>query len=203
MIKHNYPGKFIVIEGLDGSGKSSQIDLLVAFLQVKNKEVILTAEPTKESEAGIKIRKILKGEIKAEPMERQNLFVQDRKEHLERKIIPALQRGTWVVCSRYIFSTLAFGSADGLDFEELRKMNQDFLLPDVTIFLNVSPEECIKRIEARGEQKELFEKLDQLKKVDSYYQKMPAMFENFYVVEGGNEISVVFEKIKKIIENFL
>ena len=203
MQKNNYPGKFIVIEGLDGSGKSSQIDLLIAFLQEKNKEVILTAEPTKESEAGRKIRQILKGEVIASPEERQNLFVQDRKEHLEKKIIPTLERGAWVVCSRYIFSTLAFGSADGLDFEELRKMNQDFLLPDATIFLNVSPEECMKRIEARGEQKELFEKLDQLKKVDSYYQRMPGMFENFYVVEGHSEMSVVFEKIKKIIENFL
>ena len=196
-------GKFIVIEGLDGSGKSSQVDLLSEFLQEKGREVILKNEPTTESEAGIKIRKILKGEIKAEPMERQNLFVQDRKEHLERKIIPALENGVWVVCSRYIFSTLAFGSADGLDFDELRKMNQDFLLPDITIFLNVSPEECIKRIEARGEQKELFEKLDQLKKVDGYYQKMPGLFKNFYVVNGALEKALIFEEIKKIIEKII
>lgn len=203
MIKHEYPGKFIVIEGLDGSGKSIQVNLLANFLKKKEKEVIVKNEPTTESEAGIKIRKILKGEIKAEPMERQELFVKDRKEHLQNKIIPALKEGKFVICSRYFFSTIAYGCSDGLNFDILFNMNKDFLLPDLTIFINVSPEECIKRIEKRGETKELFEKKNKLIKVNGVYKKFPNMFENFVMVGGEKSIEDVFENIKNIVSKIL
>lgn len=203
MIKHDYPGKFIVIEGLDGSGKSAQVDLLVNFLKEKGKEVILKNEPTTESEAGIKIRKILKGEIKAEPMERQKLFVEDRTEHLKNKIIPALKEGKFVVVSRYAFSTIAYGHSDGLDVNELMKMNENFLLPDVTILINVSPEECIKRIEKRGQAKELFERKEKLVKVNEIYQKLPEMFENVVMINGERTIDMVFKDIKKEVGKLL
>lgn len=213
MIKHTYPGKFIVIEGLDGSGKSSQVDLLVKFLQERGKEVVLRSEPTRDSEAGIKIRQILKGELVASAMERQILFVEDRREHLEKQIIPALKEGKFVVCSRYAFSTIAYGFSDDLDVDELVKMNAEFLLPDVTLLIDVTPEECIKRIEKRGEVKELFEKLEKLKKVNEVYQKLPEMFstkdgsasggENIFIVDGEKNMQEVFEDIKKIISNLL
>ena len=128
-------GKFIVIEGLDGSGKSAQVDLLVNFLQSAGKEVMLTREPTMDSESGRTIKQVLKGEIIMEALELQKLYVQDRKEHLENKVIPALEQGKFVVSSRYFFSTIAYGHADGLDVNLLAKMNQDFLLPDETIFV--------------------------------------------------------------------
>jgi len=203
MIKHNYPGKFIVIEGLDGSGKSVQVDLLAKFLQENDKQVILKNEPTTESEAGRKIRQVLRGEIKAEPMERQKLFVQDRTEHLQNKIIPALKEGKFVVCSRYAFSTIAYGHSDGLDASVLIEMNKNFLLPDATIVINVSPKECIKRIEKRGEAKELFEKEKKLDKVNEIYQKLPEMFENIFMIDGEKPIGEVFEEIKNIVSKFL
>jgi dTMP kinase len=203
MIKNNYPGKFIVIEGLDGSGKSAQIELLVNFLKEKGKEVILRNEPTTDSEAGMKIRQILKGEIKAEPMERQKLFVQDRKEHLENKIIPALKEEKFVVVGRYVFSTVAYGYSDGLNIDELIEMNKSFLLPDLTIVINVSPEECIKRIKRRGEVKELFEKKRKLIKVDEIYKKLPKMFKNIIMVNGEKSIPEVFKDIKKLVEKIL
>ena len=197
MIKNIYPGKFIVIEGLDGSGKSAQVDLLIDYLKSKGKEVLLRSEPTTESEAGIKIRKILKGELRAEPMERQSLFVQDRKGHLESIVIPALKEGKFVVCSRYLFSTIAYGTSDGLNMDTLIKMNGDFLLPDLTIYLDVSPEECIKRIEKRGEAKELFEKKEKLIKVEKVYKKLPEIFENIAIISGEGNIEETFENIKK------
>src|SRR3989344_5724437 len=200
MIRHDYPGKFIVIEGLDGSGKSAQVDLLAHFLRQQGKDVILKNEPTTESEAGIKIRKILKGEITAEPMERQRLFVQDRGEHLKNKIIPALQEGKFVLVSRYAFSTIAYGHSDGLNVDELIKMNEDFLLPDLTILIDVSPEECIERIEKRGETKELFERKEKLEKVNEIYKKLPEMFENVSVINGERPIEEVFNDIKKLVE---
>jgi len=203
MIKHNYPGKFIVIEGLDGSGKSAQVDLLADFLTQKGKEAILKNEPTTESEAGVKIRKILKGEIKAEPMERQKLFVQDRTEHLENKIIPALKEGKFVVCSRYAFSTIAYGYSDGLDENLLIEMNKDFLLPDATIVIDVSPAECIKRIEKRGQAKELFEKEKKLIKVNEIYKKLPEIFENIFIIDGEKPIEEVSEQIRNVVSKFL
>lgn len=208
MIKHNYPGKFIVIEGLDGSGKSAQVELLVNFLESNpptggGKKVILTKEPTIDSEVGRKIKQILKGEIKINPLELQKLYVQDRKEHLENKIIPALKEGKFVVSSRYAFSTFAYGTCDGLDMDLLIKMNEHFLLPDLTIIIDVSPESCVKRIEGRGEPKELFEKKEKLAKVNEVYKKMSAMFENIIMVNGEKAILEVFEDIKNEIEKIL
>jgi len=196
MIKGNYPGKFVVIEGLDGSGKNAQIDLAIKFLKEKGKDVIETKEPTVESEAGRKIRQALKKEIIVEPLELQKLYVKDREEHIKNKVIPALEKGKFVVSSRYAFSTFAYGHSDGLDVDLLVDMNKNFLLPDLTIIVDVSPEACVKRIENRGEEKELFEKLEKLAKVNEIYKKLPGMFENIVVVDGEKAIPEVFDKIK-------
>jgi dTMP kinase len=197
MFKNNYPGKFIVIEGLDGSGKSAQVDLAVEYLKQNGKEVVLTKEPTTDSEAGRKIKQALKKEIIVEPLELQKLYVQDRKEHLENKVIPALKEGKFVVSSRYAFSTFAYGYSDGLNVDELVKMNEKFLLPDLTIIVDVKPESCIERIEGRGEPLELFERLEKLTKVNEIYKKINKMFENVVVVNGEKSIPEVFEDIKK------
>lgn len=199
MIKNTYPGKFIVIEGLDGSGKSAQVDLVIDYLKNQGKDIVVTKEPTTDSEAGRKIKQALRKEIIVEPLELQGLYVQDRKEHLENKVIPALKEGKFVVSSRYAFSTFAYGYSDGLDVDLLIKMNDNFLLPDLTIIVDVSPESCVKRIESRGEEKELFEQKEKLTKVNEIYKKTPQMFENVAMVNGENPIPQVFEEIKKII----
>ena len=197
MIKNNNLGKFIVVEGLDGSGKSSQIDLLVDYLKSHGKDVILTREPTTESEAGRKIKQALRKEIIVEPLELQKLYVRDRKEHLENKVIPALKDGKFVVSSRYAFSTFAYGNSDGLNVYLLVEMNKDFLLPDLTIIINVDPESCVKRIEGRGEPKELFEQIEKLTKVNEIYKKIPEMFENVVMINGMQSIEEVFSDVKK------
>ena len=197
MIKNNYLGKFIVIEGLDGSGKSAQVDLVINFLKEKGKDVVVTKEPTMESEAGRKIKQALRKEIVVDPLELQKLYVLDRKEHLENKVVPALKEGKFVVSSRYAFSTFAYGYSDGLNVDELVRLNEEFLLPDLTIIVDVKPESCIERIEGRGEPVELFEKLEKLTKVNEIYKKINTMFENVVVVNGEKTIPEVFEEIKK------
>jgi dTMP kinase len=203
MIKSSYPGKFIVVEGLDGSGKNAQIDLLINFLKENGKEVIVTKEPTTESEAGRKVKQALRKEITIEPLELQGLYVQDRKEHLENKVIPALKEGKFVVSSRYAFSTFAYGHSDGLNVDLLVKMNDNFLLPDLTLIIDVSPESCMERIEGRGEPKELFEKLEKLTKVNEIYKKIPEMFENVAIINGERPIPQVFEDVKKAVNKLL
>lgn len=197
MIKNNYPGKFIVIEGLDGSGKSAQVDLTVEFLKESGKEVVLTKEPTMDSEAGRKIKQALKEEIKLDSLELQKLYVEDRREHLNNKVIPALKDGKFVVSSRYAFSTFAYGGSDGLDVDLLIKLNDEFLLPNLTIIIDTLPESCIERIEKRGEEKELFEKKEKLAKVNEFYKKFPEMFENVFIIKGEKSIEDVFIEVKK------
>jgi len=199
MIKNPYPGKLIVIEGLDGSGQSSQANLLRDFLIKKGLGVVLTKEPTLDSRAGEKIREILDEKIKTTPGELQDLFIEDRKEHLEELIIPVLKEGKFVVLDRYLFSTLAYGAADGLDLDELIKKNNDFLLPDITFILNVSAKTCISRIEKRGTDKTLFEKEKQLSKVLENYKLFPKMFDNVKMIDGEKPIDEVFEDIKKVV----
>ena len=196
MIKNSYPGKFIVIEGLDGSGQSTQVALLKDFLIKQDFEVIATKEPTQDSEAGKKIKKILTEKIEIEPWELQKLYAQDRKEHLEKVIIPALKRERIVISDRYFFSSFAYGTAHGADLEEIIKLNEDFLYPNITFILKVRSEICIERIEKRGDPKTLFEKREQLSKVWQVYEKLSSRFENIKIIDGEKSIEQVFEQIK-------
>lgn len=199
MEKNFYPGKFMVIEGLDGSGQSTQGELLRDFLIKKGFEVILTKEPTLNSQAGKKIREILDKKINTEPKTLQELFIQDRKEHLENLIIPSLKEKKIVISDRYFFSTLAYGVAEGLDLDWLIKINDKFLLPDLTFILKVSPEICLQRIEKRGGEKKLFEEQGKLKKVWQTYEMLPKRFENVYMIEGEKTIEEVFFQIKEMV----
>ena len=199
MQKNINQGKFIVFEGLDGVGKSTQAELLKNFLIGQGYLVVLTKEPTLDSESGQKAREVLNKNTQVSPMYLQELFVQDRKEHLENLIIPALKEGKMAISDRYFFSTFAYGTADGLDLEWLIKINNEFLLPDLTFFLKVSPEICIQRIEEGGRAKTLFEKREKLKKVWQVYETLLNRFENIYLIDGEKSIENVFEEIKQII----
>ncbi|MDD5047666.1 MAG: dTMP kinase, partial [Methanoregulaceae archaeon] len=105
-----YKGKFIVFEGLDGSGQSTQVKLLADFLKNKNIKVLATKEPTLDSAAGRLIRKALDKKTKILPKKFQELYAQDRKEHLNKVIIPNLEKGKTVISDRYFFSSFAYGS---------------------------------------------------------------------------------------------
>jgi len=199
MIKNNYPGKFIVFEGLDGSGRSSQMERVGEFLANNNFSVVLTKEPTQDSEAGRRIKQILQEKIETDPMELQKLYAQDREEHLENKVMPALKEGKTVISDRYFFSTFAFGAAHGADLEELIKLNNDFLYPDIVFLFKASAKLCIERIEKRGSPKELFEKQEMLEKVWQVYEKLPLRFANFKIIDGEKSKDEVFQEIKNIL----
>jgi len=192
MLKNTNKGKFIVFEGLDGSGQSTQAGLLKDFLLEKDYEVILTKEPTIDSEAGRKIRKVLDKKLDISSKGLQELFAQDRKEHLENTIIPALKQGKTVISDRYFFSSFAYGAANGLDLEWLIEINNLFLLPNITFLLEVKPETCIERIEGRGLEKTLFEKKEKLEKTWETYKILPGRFENAYLISGERYIDEFF-----------
>jgi len=199
MKENNYPGKFIVFEGLDGSGQSTQASLLKDFLIKEKIDVVLTKEPTLTSSAGQKIKEILDEKSTISPEQLQLLFTEDRREHLEKVIIPALKMGQYVISDRYFFSTFAYGTAEGLDLEWLIKINNDFLLPDLTFLLKVRPEICLERIQKRGLGIKLFEKKEKLSRVWQVYEILPQRFQNIYLVDGEKSIEEVFKEIKEIV----
>ncbi|MBU0546639.1 MAG: dTMP kinase [Patescibacteria group bacterium] len=199
MKKNTYSGKFIVFEGLDGSGQSTQSNLLRKFLLEKGNNVVLTKEPTFNSQAGKKIRQILDKKEKIFPQKLQELFAEDRKEHLENIVIPALQKGEVVISDRYYFSSFAYGMSDGLDIDWLIETNNNFLLPDITFLLKVSPDVCLERIQGRGSERTLFEEKKKLEKVWNFYAGLPKRFENMFIIDGQKSIEEVFESVKKIL----
>ncbi len=193
-------GKFIVFDALDGSGQSTQIELLGNFLKGRGHDVLITKEPTKESEPGQRIRRILQKQEKASPADLQRLFVDDRRWHLEQIILPHLEKDNSVVISdRYFLSTLCFGMADGLDENWLWEMNKGFLIPDFTIFLDVKPEICIARIEKRGDKRDLFEVKEKLDNAYKNYLYILSKLQNktkVVIINGERQVKEVFQEVK-------
>lgn len=199
MKKHTYKGRFVVVEGLDGAGHTTQAKLLGQFLEKMGKKVVLTHEPTMISEAGRLIDQILHEKEKISAEELQKLFAQDRKEHLQRRVIPALRRGEFVISDRYFFSSFAYGVSEGLDLEWLIELNNEFLPPDLSFILKVSSATCLRRIHKRREAKTLFEKRDKLVKVWKTYAILPERFDNVTIVNGERPIKQISQEIKAIV----
>ncbi len=198
MIKNSYPGKFIVFEGIDGSGTTTQAELLFKHLKKRGQKVHLTGEPTRSLIGGL-IESQISGDWKSSPECLQLLFTADRAYHLEKEIIPLLKNRITVVCTRYFLSTLAYGNLDIKDENWLMEINKKFILPDVTFLLKVSPKICIRRIKKERFHKELFEKEEKLKKVYKNYLKFAKKSKNIHIINGEKPIPEVFEKIRKYI----
>jgi dTMP kinase len=198
MIKNNYPGKLIVFEGLDGAGSSTQIDLLAKNLK---SQVVVTKEPTNNIIGGL-IRGQLTKDWSSSMECLQLLFAADRAHHLERLIIPALKERKIVLCDRYFFSTVAFGSLD-CDRHWLLALNERFILPDLTILLKVSPKECLRRINSNRFNTELFEEEKKLKKVWTTYVWLARKFSGVKMIDGQREIDVIAGEILNITKKYI
>lgn len=166
-------GTFVVVEGLDGSGGTTQVRRLGAWLRAAGPEVVETCEPTR-GPIGRFIRQLLgdaASEVGDAPL--AYLFAADRQDHLERVVEPAIARGAVVVSDRYLHSSLAYQSL-AVGMSRVRELNAGFRAPDLTVFLELSPEACLARIEARGEARERFEALDRLRAVAEAYESVLA-----------------------------
>jgi len=199
MMKHHYPGKFIVFEGLDGTGTTTQLDLLQKYLKKKRIKAHFTREPTQYLIGGL-IKSWLSNDWGSTPQCLQLLFTADRAYHLDKEIIPLLKKGIIVISDRYIFSTLAYGMLEIKDKGWLWELNKKFILPDITIFLDSSPEACIERIKKDRPSVELFEKKEKLEKVRQNYLEIFKKFKNVFIINGDKSIKEVFRDIKKVID---
>ena len=147
--------KFVVFEGIDGAGTSTQIKMLKERSQ--GKKIAFTAEPTKNS-TGKFLRQILSGSEKVSPQTAAYLFAADRAEHLwgEGGIVDQTKNGLTVVSDRYLFSNLAYqGVTCGEDLPKL--LNSPFPLPQLLLFFDISAQKSLERVEKRGEAKEIYE----------------------------------------------
>ena len=189
---HNFPGFFIDIEGLDGSGASTQVKLVTKELKKQGVKPYLTKEPT-EGPIGKLVRSALEGQWNSlPPASVQLLFAADRGRHLNEEIIPKLEKGKMIITDRYAWASVAFGSVH-LSKEWLLELNRDFILPDLTIFIEVTPEICLKRLEKEKKEVRLFEEEEHLEKTWDTYHWLAQKFwwAQIAVVDGEREIEEV------------
>lgn len=178
--------KFIVIEGLDGSGKSTATKLLSDHLIAQGTPCTTTFEPT-TNPIGTLIRTVLSGVNSIENEALALLFAADRYQHLQAEIIPALRSGH-IICDRYYYSNMAY---QGICDDSLKRITlyniaaKNLRKPDIVFFINVSPNECMRRIKKRGEDMSIFE---QLPKLTHMYERFISTFE--YLKNSENIIFV-------------
>lgn len=142
-------GRFVVLEGLDGAGTTTQGALLAARLLEHGIPVELTKEPT-DGQIGVIARAFTDGRLHLEPETVALTFAADRIEHTV-EIRALLDAGTWVVSDRYVASSLAYQTSQGLPFEWVRTLNSRAMEPDATVFVDTSVATCVERLAARGE----------------------------------------------------
>jgi dTMP kinase len=167
--------RFIVLEGVDGAGTTTQLKAIDGALEAAGAPHWTTAEPTGRPEGAL-IRRILGGELDAAPATVAHLFAADRCEHLYGSggIIERLGRGEAVVCDRYVLSSLAYqGAACGLELP--LRLNEDFPLPSLLIYFDIEPEVSMSRIGGRAH-REIYERLPFQERVRSAYEEALRLF---------------------------
>ncbi len=156
-------GLFIVLEGIDGTGKSTQSKLLAEWLRTRGREVVTSREPT-DGPWGRQIRATATSG-RLSPEEELELFLKDRRQHVEELIRPALAAGKVVILDRYYFSTMAYQGCRGFDPAEIRRRNEAFAPPpDLLFILDLDVDTALSRIGGRGDAANEFEKRDALAK---------------------------------------
>ncbi|MBR4880976.1 MAG: dTMP kinase [Clostridia bacterium] len=200
--------KFIVFEGIDGSGKTTQISLLHKALAEKNIPVHITKEPT-DDPMGKQLRKYLGGKEKTDLRAIAALFAADRLHHIttEDGILDNLSKGKVVLCDRYYLSSYAYQSVD-CDLDWIMALNAEaakLARPDLHIFLDVAAEQSMGRVENRGET-EIFEKLERQQQIRKnffdLFEKLKDK-ENILIIDGTREPEVIANEVLAKVETIL
>lgn len=197
--------QFIVFEGIDGAGTTTQIRLLSERCSQEGIPIHCTGEPT-ENCIGKTIRQILKGAQRVHPSTMPLLFAADRNEHLygEGGILSWIDKGCWVLCDRYIFSSLAYQTIEN-DYQQVEELNHRFPLPGILFYLEVPPETGIYRIQGR-ETKEIYEVLTFQRKVHQQYQKVLSTYRNcgmeIKILDGTAPMEHIHEEVWNFFKSY-
>lgn len=203
-------GRFLVVEGLEGSGKSTAIHTLKRFLNAKGIEVLTTREPGGTPLAE-KIRELIKADSPHEVLDARTevlLFYAARVQLLTQCIRPALQRGVWVLSDRFELSTFAYqGGGRQLDLAFLEALSRhcvNEIKPDFTFFLNVPPEIGLRRAQKRGKLDRIEqESLDFFRSVDETYRQCLQKLTSVAVIDAGRPLAVVQRLIREAMQTYL
>ena len=202
-------GNFIVLEGIDGCGKTTQINELCRWLPKsglinKNSTLIKTREPG-GSILGKEIRDMILNNnklITPSNLTELLLYFADRAEHISKIILPALQNGNWIVSDRFSGSTLAYqGYGREINIDIIKKLETivcQNIKPDLTIFLDISPEESILRRKNKVADRIESEGLDFLKKVNNGF-KLIALENNWEIIEASNDLNLISQQIQTLL----
>jgi len=161
-------GLFIVLEGIDGSGTTTQARLLAEWLESRGHSVTVAAEPTTRP-VGALIRQILQGRLaEADETTMAFLFAADRADHLASVVLPALDAGRTAVSDRHYLSSVAYQSL-GVEMAWVESLNARFRRPDLTVFLDIDPAVGLQRKQSQGTAAERYEKVALLERVRANY----------------------------------
>jgi len=197
-------GRLIVFEGIDGAGKTTQVRRAARALREKGLEVVKLVEPS-GGPYGRKIREMARGSVRRlSPEEELELFILDRRDDVERNILPALRRGDIVLLDRYYYSTMAYQGALGLDPETILEKNSFAPRPDLVLYLAIDVDEALRRIErSRKGNTDLFERREYLERVKAIFDDLARRFENFRTIEGTADEETVARRVLEAIETYL
>jgi dTMP kinase len=194
-------GSLVVFEGIDGTGKSTQIQLLAQYLRACGLEVVTDFEPTR-GQWGMKVRNAALSGERLSIDEEINCLLQDRREHVREVIEPALERGAWVLLDRYYLSMMAYQGATGANVEDIRLMNEEFAtIPDVAFWLDIPLEMAMERMNARGNEHDAFENEPFLQACHDIYSGMEMPW--LHRIEADGSIAEVQARIREVIREEL
>ncbi|MEM5802034.1 MAG: dTMP kinase [Candidatus Aenigmatarchaeota archaeon] len=203
-------GKFLVVEGPDFSGKTTQVQRIANYLLSKGHHLLITHEPTKISPFSSKIREILEKskDVYQNKEKLTELFVKDRFYHIKKIIKPVLKKGINVISDRYDLSTLAYQHTQGMPLDSLLKLHKGIIQPDLTIVIDVKPENLEKRRrKAKRKFRAVFEKPEMKefrKKLVVNYKKISRKLKEkgrkIEIVDGNRSEDEIFKRIKKLID---
>lgn len=204
------PPSFIVLEGLDGSGKSTQAILLAERLRRETARTIhLTAQPSKGVVGRFIRSDVLTGRYDVDEHTTCFLFAADRQQHLTTEIEPALARGEHVVCDRYLPSTLAYQTSTptGPSVDEILNIHGRFRAPHLTVYLRITPLIAMGRLQARPGTKDRYDSLTRLEAIHKTYEAIvdaPRFHgQNFVIVDGIGSTAQVAERIWQMVSIYL
>lgn len=201
-------GKFVVYEGIDGSGTTTQASTLAAYLRGQGVAVCETSEPTR-GPFGAVIRQALEGRLEVDERALAVAFAADRYDHLfstDRGIVDRLNAGTWVICDRYVMSSVVYQAANGLTADWIQSINRFAIPADLTIFIDTPVEECLARLAARGSIPDRYEREEMLRAVLDRYRRATAKPEPdspLVVVDGKGSVDEVFDATMKLAKDHL
>lgn len=194
-------GLLIVFEGTDGTGKSTQLQLLGRFLQDQGYPVITTREPT-TGKYGREIRSLYLHRDRYSREEELELFLADRREHVQSLVGPALQQGKIVLCDRYFLSTAAYQGARGFDPEQILSRNHFAPDPDLALLFQVPLDIGLRRITSgRGEKLNDFEQRENLEKVAAIFSAIRRPY--IQMIDASGSIEEVHREVVQYVTPLL